>query len=265
MPVWAALPFVLLPEVRRQIARNVARIVGPAPRAVGAARAYRVLFGFARSLAQSYAVHAGRPLELTPEIDGGEHLRVALAAGRGAVVATGHLGPWQLGPYLLEQAGHGRVVLAMAPEPDRDAQQFEQAHALRGRFRVVQVGGPLSSLALLRALRAGDTVALQMDRVPPGSRDTTLKLPFAGAFARFSVGPAALARAASAPLVPVFLLASGARRVVVHVGEAVTVPRTADRASDLRVATQALVRAYEKCVRADPYQWYSFHDFWSTA
>ncbi|HJZ84209.1 MAG TPA: lysophospholipid acyltransferase family protein [Polyangia bacterium] len=271
MPLWAAIPFVLVPRARRQIACNLARVVGPASGPVGAARAYRVLLSFAQSLANSYAAHGGRGVAVATDILGEEGLRQAGTGGRGVIVATGHIGPWQLGPYLLERAGYGPVVIAMAREPDAAAQRYEEAAALRGRFRVVHTDGPFASLELLRVLRRGGIVAVQMDRAPAsrngvgGANAGCLLAPFLGGAAPFPVGPAALARAAGAPLVPVFLLAQGPSRVRVEIGEPIVVARTGDRASDVAEATRRLAGSYEACVRAHPYQWYSFHDFWAAA
>src|SRR5262245_22915142 len=224
MPLWAAIPFVLVPRARRQITDNLARVLGPSGVLRGAARAYLVLLSFAQSLANSYAAHGGRGIEVKTEIAGGERLRAVRASGGGVVVATGHIGPWQLGPYLLEQAGFGPVVLAMAREPDAGAQRYEEIAALRGRFRVVHTEGPFASLELLRVLRAGGLVAIQMDRAPNGNGAANrLRAPFLGGLAPFPLGPAALARAAGVPLVPVFLLARGPSRVRVDVGEPIAV------------------------------------------
>jgi KDO2-lipid IV(A) lauroyltransferase len=260
MPLWGAIPFFAVPRVRRQIARNLARVVGPAPPAVDLVRAYRVLVSFARALATSYAAHGGRGVRLAPELLGENHLAAAAAAGRGVVLATGHLGLWQLGPYLLERTWKSGIILAMAPDPDPGAQGLEDALELRRRFQVVHTDRPYASFELLRALRGGGLVAVQLDRPPPGSGPRAfVERPFCGAPARFPVGPAALARAAGAPLIPVFLLAQGLRGVRVQIEPPIEV------ADDLEAAVAELAAVYERCVRAHPFQWYAFHDFWAAA
>jgi lauroyl/myristoyl acyltransferase len=257
MPLWAAIPFVLVPRARRQIAHNLERVMGPSR--AGPARAYGVLLSFAQSLANSYAAHGGRGLEVKAQIFGSERLAAAKAEGRGVIVATGHIGPWQLGPYLLEQAGYGPVTLAMAREVDAGAQQVEDGLELRQRFRVVYTDGTFAALELLRVLRQGGIVAVQMDRTSGAS----LRVPFVGGEATFASGPAALARAAEAPIVPAFFIATGPFRVRVDVGEPIWVARTGKREQDVDSATRALATAYEACVREHPYQWYAFHDFWA--
>jgi KDO2-lipid IV(A) lauroyltransferase len=258
MPLWAAIPFLLVPRARRQIAHNLERVMGPSP--MGEARAYRVLLSFAQSLANSYAMHGGRGMEVKAQIIGAEWLQAAREQGRGVIVATGHIGPWQLGPYLLEQAGYAPVVLAMAREVDAAAQKVEEPLELRQRFRVVYTDGQFAALELLRVLREQAIVAVQIDR-PNGQAQ--VRIPFVGEKASFASGPAALARAAESPLVPTFLIATGPFRVRVEVGKPIFVARTNDRAADVAAATRALASTYEACVREHPYQWYAFHDFWT--
>jgi len=257
MPLWAAIPFVLVPRARRQIAQNLERVIGPSRAAP--ARAYGVLLSFAQSLANSYAAHGGRGVEVKAQISGAERLAEARDAGRGVIVATGHIGPWQLGPYLLEQAGYAPVTLAMAREIDAGVQRVEELLELRRRFRVVYTDGTFAALELLRVLREGGLVAVQMDR----TNGAQLRLPFIDGDAPFASGPAALARAAESPIVPVFLIATGPFRVRVEVGEPIRVARTKSRDADVEAATRALAGAYEACVREHPYQWYAFHDFWA--
>jgi KDO2-lipid IV(A) lauroyltransferase len=261
MPLWAGIPFLLLPDTRRRIARNLARVLGPAAAPIAGARAYRLLVAYAQSLANAYAVHAGRPLPGRVTIEGAERLAAARARG-GIVLATGHIGPWQLGPHLLAQAGVGPIVLAMAREPDAAAQRFEESLALRGRFRVVATDTPFAGIALLAALRAGEVVAMQMDRAGIGA---CVAVSCLGGSASFPVGPAALARAGAVPIVPVFLLAAGPSDVRIEIGEPIEPSRTDARDDDLRAATQALADAYDRCVRAHPYQWYHFDDFGTSA
>src|SRR5262249_48810727 len=158
----------------------------------------------------------GRGVEVKADIDGGARLSAARAKGRGVIVATGHIGPWQLGPYLLEQAGHSPLVLAMAREPDAGTQRLETE--LRSRFRVVYTDHPFAALELLGVLPAGGLVAVQMARPPP-SNTGIARAPFGDGEAIFASGPAALARAAEAPIVPVFLIATAPFRVRVDIGE----------------------------------------------
>jgi lauroyl/myristoyl acyltransferase len=79
------------------------------------------------------------------------------------------------------------------------------------------------------------------------------------------LGPAALARAASVCLVPVFSFRTGRRRYRVCVRERILVNAGGDRASAIREATDRLAREIEWAIRQEPHQWYCFHELWPRA
>jgi predicted LPLAT superfamily acyltransferase len=259
MPLWAALFFGPLPRVWAGAARNLERLAGPLPPSATARRCFRLFVNYAQAITDAYRCHGGGALPVVPEYHGRDRLRAALDAGHGAVVVTGHLGAWQLGPYLLARDGAGPLTVAMAEEPNPALQHF--VAALAHPFEVVYTtAGAFGTLALKTALTRGGVVAMQLDR-PLGQSFVTL--PFCGRPARFATGPAALGRATGAPLVPTFLLMREPAVVEVHVEEPIAVPRTARRAADLAAATRLAVAALERHARAAPEQWFNFHDFWA--
>ena len=102
---------------------------------------------------------------------------------------------------------------------------------------------------------------MHLDRYTGGN---SIKLPFFGREAAFPLGPATLARATRAPLVPVFMVREGAKGFRATTEDPIEVAHTRDRERDLREATAKAVAVYESYVRRHPLQWYNFHDFWAT-
>lgn len=87
---------------------------------------------------------------------------------------------------------------------------------------------------------------------------------FFGKPAPFPTGPATLARATRAPIVPVFILAKPDRRHCdFFVEQPIEVAHTRDRKSDIGDATRRLAALYESFVARHPDQWFNFFDFWS--
>jgi KDO2-lipid IV(A) lauroyltransferase len=113
---------------------------------------------------------------------------------------------------------------------------------------------------LLDALRQGDVVALQGDR--PRADGRTVEAPFLGRTLGFPVGPAALARAAGVPLVPVFVFREGRLRSRVSIRAPIEVAETRDRDADVADATRRLAAEIERAVRAAPHQWFCFAPLW---
>jgi len=261
MPLWAALFFGPLPRVWRSCGRNLDRLAGPLPPPAREARTYRLMVNYAQSITDAYRCHVGGAVPVEAVYHGRDRLEAARAAGRGAIIVTGHLGAWQLGPYLLAREDVGPLAVAMAQEPNPALQRFMESFPRP--FRIVYSNGStFGTLSLRTTLDAGGTVAMQLDR-PLGEAFVTL--PFCGGEARFATGPAALARTTGAPLVPSFLLMGPGATVQVHVEEPIVVRRTRDRAADLAAATRAVAARYEQHVRAAPLQWFNFYEFWSAS
>jgi KDO2-lipid IV(A) lauroyltransferase len=258
MPFWAALFFGPLPRVWAVAARNLERLAGPLPPAAAAQRCFRLFVNYAQAITDAYRCHVGGAVPVRVEYHGRERLAAIAAAGRGAVVVTGHLGAWQLGPYLLAADGVGPLTVAMAEEPNPALQRF--LASFRHPFEIVYTNtDAFGALGLKAALERGGVVAMQLDR-PLGKSFLTAQ--FCGAPARFATGPAALARSAGVPLVPTFLTMRAPATVEVHVEEPIEVARTSRRAADLAVATRRAALAFERHALRVPEQWFNFYDFW---
>ncbi|HEX9792350.1 MAG TPA: lysophospholipid acyltransferase family protein, partial [Planctomycetota bacterium] len=110
--------------------------------------------------------------------------------------------------------------------------------------------------ALLGALRDGDLVALQVDRPSAGGKNARVEL-----FDRpldLPLGPIALARAAGALMIPVFVYRTGRSRYRIRFRAAIRI----DSESDLEVQAQRVAREVEWAIRQEPHQWFCFHSLW---
>ncbi|NTV53811.1 MAG: lysophospholipid acyltransferase family protein, partial [Candidatus Firestonebacteria bacterium] len=118
------------------------------------------------------------------------------------------------------------------------------------------------SLQMLAALRRGEAVAMHGDRFLPGAR--TQRVDFLGSPAAFPEGPFQLAALAGCPIVTCFALRAGARRYAFQAFPAQTLAGAREHRE--RAVTQALqlyAARVTETVRAHPYQWFNFYDFWA--
>ncbi|MBI4410720.1 MAG: lysophospholipid acyltransferase family protein, partial [Gemmatimonadetes bacterium] len=189
-------------------------------------------------------------------VSGLHQLREALAAGRGVVLVTAHLGNWELGGALL--AAHGVRLAAVA---QRQGNPLVDTVLNRARERLgVQVieRGRASSRAL-EALRAGYVVAFLPDQ---DARRAGVFVPFLGRPASTHRGPALLALRAGAPLFVGVVLRSGAgyeARV-----EEVEASREGSVEDVVYRLTAAFTRKLELAVRSAPDQYFWHHRRWKT-
>ena len=87
-----------------------------------------------------------------------------LAGGRGVIVWTAHVANTEFASRLLEL--HGRPVnVARVVEPGNQAEATLRDLMVNERLRVVDMADPLATVRAAHALRAGEIVAMQGDRV----------------------------------------------------------------------------------------------------
>ncbi len=188
-----------------------------------------------------------------------ERMQAALAGGKGAVVVAAHLGNWELQAWSVVRNGLPLHVVGKENVDPRLTGLIERFRA-RGRVRNIWRGQPGAAVALLRALRGGEALAMLIDQ------DTNVQNVFVPFFGR----PAATPRAAAD-----LVLRTGAAAVVCLVhrredgtylvdAEEVDVPRTGDAERDATELTARLTGRIEAAVRAHPEQWVWMHQRWKT-
>ncbi len=256
-PVVGAAASVLVPSARHAVVDNLRRIRGQGSRARDAREVLATFSTYASCIAEvlSNDAPAGfRPPSAT--ILGELNVKAALAARRGLVIVTAHTAGWEsAGPLLARDHGLD-IMIVMQPEPDARARALQDDARLRSGVAIAHVGDdPLASLPLMRHLRGGGAVALQLDRVVPGMR--TRAAPFLGGRGEVPEGPLRLAQLTGAPVVPIFCSREGFRKYVIHVFEPRTIPRHATEV-ELDSAAAHVADAMTRFLRAHPTQWFHF-------
>lgn len=255
-PVIGAVACALASERRRAVARNLRRARGARGPVRDTLDVVKTFATYASCLAETLG--AGSSHDVLPQalVRGELHVVDACARGAGLVIATAHTAGWEVvGPLVARDLGL-RMMIAEAPEADPGARRIQdEARAAHGVL-VAHVGDdPLAALPLLRHLRGGGAVALQMDRSPPGLR--TREVTMFGERAGVPEGPLRLAALTGAPIVPVFCARLGYRRYVVHARESIALGRDAGPA-ELDAAAQHLANAMQDFVREHVTQWFNF-------
>ncbi|HET9033279.1 MAG TPA: acyltransferase [Dokdonella sp.] len=117
--------------------------------------------------------------------------------------------------------------------------------------------------ALHDAMQAGDLATLLGDRARP--QEATVTVEFLGSPANFPVAPFLIASMLKVPMVMCLGLYRGGRRyelVFETLAEQINLPRRG-REAELREFVQRYATRLEHHVRAHPYNWFNFYDFWN--
>ena len=254
--------WVVLRKIRDAIAGNLEAVLGPCGWWQRQVRIYRTFRSFAWCLSERYE-RLSTDRAFTVEAEGLDGWREINGSGEGFILVTAHLGSWEVGSMLPASRDQRRIHVVREAETDPRAQRFIQELIRRcgGDLYVTHFAeDPQLGMAMLDALRRGEVVALQGDRPRSSGRVAELRL-FGRPFP-LPVGPAALARAAGVPIVPVFVFREGRRhyRCVIHTP--IRVAQTGDRQRDLEQALERFAADLETAIRREPHQWFCFRKVW---
>jgi KDO2-lipid IV(A) lauroyltransferase len=242
--------------VRARVRENLRWIHGPRPQAIERLDVLRTFTAYAACLAESLASERDDARRARVSVEGSEHLRAAVAAGRGAVLVTAHAGPWDAVARCFSDEFGAKVAIVMEAEPDEAARALHDEVRERAGVRVLRVGaGPTDGLSVLYHLRSGGVAAFQIDRPAPSRRAVQASL-FGRPFA-VPEGPFRLAELAGAPVIPVFAVREGYFEYRVEVGAPIALEENA-RPERLTEAAGTAVKALERFVSAHPTQWFHF-------
>jgi KDO2-lipid IV(A) lauroyltransferase len=269
---WFAFTFSR--HVRHATLANAARILGPDSTPGERKRlAKAVIRNF-----YLFALDVGRSTHMTPEqllaeigtVHGYQTYTNAADEGRGLIVVTAHMGSFEVG--LAGLAAQGKKLNVIFRRDNQGA--FErQRCGLRERLGVVEhpVDDGLPMWIRLRdALKAGEIVIFQGDRVMPGQRGRTV--PFLHGHLELPPGPVKLSRLTGAPILPIISTRTTDGKVDLHVEPPISPAMTegGDDAStgngsgaDVDPMLTRLAAVLEKYVRTYPEQWLMFHPAFS--
>lgn len=224
--------FVLAAAQRRALVANLGVVFPNASRVTKHLRAFWSLWNYSWTITEA-ATHKLCKPDFRFEIEGAEYLE-QLAQAKGAIVLTAHMGNYDLGAALFAQKCHREMRMVRAPEPDARTAQHLAASVEQTSAGAVKIDynskGSLLSFDLLNAVRAGEIVSIQGDRVIPGVAsaegtvfERTLLVPG---------GPFTLALVAGVPIFPLFIVRAGFRRYRIIVREPIVLARTGGARQD---------------------------------
>lgn len=256
-PVIGAAIAMVMPDTRRRVSRGLARTRGRVSVVRDAIDVARTFANFASCITETLSTGSKNGVPAQTTVHRSARVDDLLSRRGGVIFATAHTGGWDRLGALVAREHQRRVMVVMQRERDHAARAMQDAiREVQTSVRVLHVGDhALASLPLVRHLREGGIVALQIDRVPRGMAGRAVRL--FGRPGAIPEGPLRLAQLTGAPIVPVFSARTGHRRYAVYVGEPVSVPRHPD-ATTTDGAAQRIAAAFEDFVTAHPTQWFPF-------
>jgi KDO2-lipid IV(A) lauroyltransferase len=214
--------------------------------------------GLARLTRAAFDHHAAFLLEWLRATGGGrfalsltgeDEIARARAAGRGAILATCHLGSWEVAAMELARRGIPLTVVT-GEQLGRLAPAVRRDKAARG----IEVIRPADGMrSLYRHLAANRVVVLLLDG---DVVQTSRKVAFLGRSTLLPFGAVRLAARSGAPLLPAAMRRTGPGRFAARILPPIALTK------DARATMRALLAPLEAAIAADPEQWCLFRPVW---
>jgi KDO2-lipid IV(A) lauroyltransferase len=223
-----------------------------------------------RAIARATFVHFGRLLAAVlrfstltrdqmrarVEFEGEDRVRNALAAGKGAIIVTGHFGFWELGGLAHPLVLPPFSVLARPLDNPLLHDLLERIRCATGNHVIYKQG---ALRRVLRTLEQNECVAILIDQY---SQDAdSIAVEFFNRPAPTTAALASLAIRTGAPLVPAVALPLPGGRYRMVYEPPVEAP-AADSADPVRELTQRCTDVLEMYVRRYPHLWLWMHRRW---
>jgi lauroyl/myristoyl acyltransferase len=216
--------------------------------------ARRVIHQFSKSILLFLELPFFKPDEIFARCDV-ESLRAHIAevgSARGFVIATGHIGPWELGGYCMKHLGHTVNTVAL-DHPSKEVTKFFSDRRDYLGMRAHPLGGSFNEL--LEALQRGECVALLIDRAYGRARKSSR---FFGVMKDFPLGHLVLATRTGAPILTGALVFDGKDRFRYVRGGTHWPDEGLDEFDRLDVLQEKCVRDLERIIHEYTEQWFHF-------
>jgi phosphatidylinositol dimannoside acyltransferase len=245
---------------REMVGRHQRRVRGPEATGRALDRAVAETFAsYGRYWLEAFRLPRQDLLALEGErfvVDGRDLVDKALAEGRGVVIATPHVGNWDLGAAWFASRGYQPTTVVEPIEPPELFDWFCSYRRALG-MGIVPLG-PEAGATLLKKLREGLMVGLVCDRDLAG---TGVDVEFFGERTTFPAGPATLALRAGAPLLcGASYFTDAGHRIVIR--PPLDTSRHGSIRDDIARITQAVAADFEVLIRRAPEQWHLLQPNW---
>lgn len=174
--------------------------------------------------------------------------------GKGVIVVTGHIGPFELIPAYLANMGYKISVVGKRLFERRIDSYLVKT---RESFGTVNVQSDDSPRKLIKLLKEGYALGILPD---VNTKSVAFEqIEFFGKKTRTAVGPVALARVTGLPILPMAIYTKSDYSFELICLEEFNIAKTDNKDDDIARGLKEMNTAIEKLIMKDPTQWIWFH------
>ena len=225
-------------------------------------KTYQNHFVFGQCMLDRFSVYAGRKNFFHLKFTGNDEFHRLLDEEKGFIIASSHVGNFELSGYLLKQ--DKKRINAMVFGGETKEVMENRLKALKmNNISIIPVVDDMSHIFTVHeALSAGEIVSMPCDRIFGSAK--SVECDFLSGKADFPIGGFTLAASFDVPVVSIFAIKENVSNYHVYVK-----PLTLDNSikiSSKREKAELLTREFAKeletIVRKYPKQWFNFYEFW---
>ncbi len=217
---------------------------------------------FGQTVLDKFALFSGQAKRYRLTVTGQELFDQALEEDRAYLIASSHVGNFELAGYLLEQ--HKKQINGIIfGQEAAMVQQYRQQILQEHNVNLIPVAEDMSHLFEMHAaLGRNEIISMPCDRVFSGNKK--VRLEFFGEEAWFPTGAYYLADRFKAGTLAFFVMKESALHYHVYIRTLETPSTALKREERVEQLARSFVQELERIVRLYPLQWYNYYNFWNS-
>jgi len=216
---------------------------------------------FGACMLDRFAVYAGRKNFFSLQITGNDEFHKLLDEEKGFIIASSHVGNFELSGYMLKQEKKRINALVFGGET-KEIMENRMKFFNVNNISIIPVFGDMSHIfAVNKALSSGEIVSMPCDRNFGSAK--SVECEFLSGKAEFPIGAFSLAVHFDVPVVSLFVMKESVSNYHVYV-KPVALQNEIDvsKKEKAELLTRAFVKNLEEIVKKYPEQWFNFYNFW---
>ena len=224
-------------------------------------KTYKNHFIFGQVVLDRFAIFAGNKNYFESEIIGYEHFSRLEKGDKGFIIASSHIGNFEIGGYLLQL--ENKRMNALVYSGETKTVQSNRAKVLENNnINLIPVLDDMSHLfAVNAALQNGEIVSMPCDRHLGSNK--SVECDFLNGKADFPIGAFAIAATFDVEVLAVFIIKESCKKYTAYV-RSVKIDQKDNETKRERVEryVRSYVKEVETIVKEYPEQWFNYYEFW---